>query len=65
MSTRSAKATGATDREPATRATVHESGGNGKVAHLCGRGAGGAGKSSTRGGAAERAWRVAGAVGSP
>ena len=33
MSTRSAKATGATDREAATRATVDESGGNGKVAH--------------------------------
>ena len=34
MSTSSAKATGATDREAATRATVHESGANGKVAHL-------------------------------
>ena len=34
MSARSAKSTGATDREVATRATVHGSGGNGKVAHL-------------------------------
>jgi len=34
MSTRSAKATGATDREAATRATVDESGRNGKVAHF-------------------------------
>ena len=35
MSTRSAKATGATDRKAATPATVaDESGRNGKVAHL-------------------------------
>ena len=34
MTAQSVKSTGATDREVATRATVHESGGNGKVAHL-------------------------------
>ena len=34
MSARSAKSTSATDREAATRATAHGSGGNGKVAHL-------------------------------
>jgi hypothetical protein len=33
MSPRRAKATGTTDREPATRPTSHGSGGNGKVAH--------------------------------
>ena len=34
MSTRTARATGATNRKAATRATVDESGANGKVAHL-------------------------------
>ena len=34
MSARSAKSTGAADREAATRSPSHESGGNGKVAHL-------------------------------
>ena len=34
MSPSSAKSTGATDREFATRPTSHGSGGNGKVAHL-------------------------------
>ena len=59
------KAKGATDRELATPSPVHESGGNGKVAHLSVAERAARGKAARAEVPRNRARRVVGAVGSP